>query len=80
MTGWVITRNAADGTKRYDACLVGRGYQEEVEDVHEEEGPRTTTRPAMVKRVQDGTYVEVVPALYGRGCSTGGAITRSRFV
>ena len=63
MTGWVITRNAADGTKRYDACWwVGTRKKSKTFTKRKAAENYLT---AMVKRVQDGTYVEVVPAPMG---------------
>jgi integrase len=65
MTGWIVTRKAADGTKRYDArWRIGPGKIK---------GKTFTKKKAaehylntMVGRVQDGSYVDVKPALMGQ--------------
>ena len=61
MKGWVITRNAADGTKRYDACWWVGTRKKSKTFTKKKAAENYLT--AMVKRVQDGTYVEVAPAL-----------------
>jgi integrase len=65
MKGWVVTRNAADGTKRYDARwriapgkIRGRTFNRKKDAEH-----YLTT---MVGRVQDGSYVDVQPVPMGR--------------
>ena len=62
MKGWIITRSAADGTKRYDARwriapgkIKGKTFRK-----RKDAASYVTT---MVKRVQDGTHVDVQPAL-----------------
>lgn len=64
MKGWVVTRTAADRTKRYDARwriaagkIKGRTFARRKD--------ADTYLTNMVKRVQDGTYVDVQPALMG---------------
>jgi integrase len=64
MKGWVITRTARDGSKRYDAkwriapgTIKGKTF-----DKRKHADRFLTT---MVKRVQDGTYIDLQPALMG---------------
>jgi integrase len=61
MKGWVITRDAADGTKRYDACWwIGSKKKSKTFTKKKAAEHYLTT---MVGRVQDGTYVAVEPTL-----------------
>jgi integrase len=63
MKGWVITRDAADGTKRYDACWwIGSKKKSRTFQRRKDADGYLIT---MVKRVQDGSYVDVQPALMG---------------
>ena len=64
MKGWVVTRKAADGTKRYDArWRVGPGKIKGKTFRKKKAAEHYLT--SMVKRVQDGSYVDVQPALMG---------------
>jgi len=64
MTGWIVTRTAADGSKRYDArWRIGPGKIK---------GKTFTKKKAaenylntMVGRVQDGSYIEVQSTMMG---------------
>lgn len=63
MKGWVISRDATDGSKRYDACWwIGAKKKSKTFTKRKAADNYLTT---MVKRVQDGSYVEVEPALMG---------------
>ena len=63
MKGWVISRAAADGTKRYDACWwIGAKKKSKTFPRRKAAENYLTT---MVGRVQDGSYVEVQPTLMG---------------
>jgi len=64
MKGWVVTRKAADGTKRYDARwrispgkIKGKTFRKKKAAEH--------YLNKMVGRVQDGSYVEVQPTPIG---------------
>jgi integrase len=62
--GWIVTRKASDGAKRYDArwrIAPGKVKGKTFTKKKAAENYLTT----MVKRVQDGSYVEVQPALMG---------------
>jgi integrase len=64
MKGWVVARTAADGSKRYDArWRVGPGKVKGKTFTRRKDADTFLT--SMVKRVQDGTYVDVAPALMG---------------
>ncbi len=64
MNGWVITRAAKDGSKRYDArWRIGPGTVKGKTFRKRKDADSYLT--TMVKRVQDGTYVDVRPALMG---------------
>src|SRR5262245_60417951 len=64
MKGWVVTRTAADGTKRYDACYrVGPRKIKTKTFTKRKAADRYLTDT--VKRVHDGTYVDVQSALMG---------------
>jgi integrase len=63
MKGWVITRTAADGSKRYDASWwIGSKKKSKTFRKKRAAEHYLTT---MVKRVQDGSYVDVQPAPMG---------------
>jgi integrase len=62
MNGWIVTRTARDGTKRYDArwrIAPGRIKGKTFTKRKSADAYLTT----MVQRVQDGTYVEVQPTV-----------------
>jgi integrase len=62
MKGWVITRTAKDGSRRYDAAWrIGPGKIKTRTFPRRKDADTYLTN--MVKRVQDGTYVDVQPAL-----------------
>lgn len=61
MRGWIITREAKDGTKRYDACWRADGKIKTKTFTGRKKADTYLTR--MVKKVQEGTYVEVQPTL-----------------
>jgi integrase len=64
MKGWVVTRTAANGSKRYDArWRIGPGTIKGKTFRRRKDADTYLTN--MVKRVQDGTYVDVQPALMG---------------
>jgi integrase len=64
MKGWIEARTAADGTKRYDACYwIGSNKKKSKTFTKKKAAENYLT--SMVKRVQDGTYVDVQPALMG---------------
>ena len=61
MKGWVIARDATDGSKRYDACWwIGNKKKSKTFRRRKDADTYLIT---MVKRVQEGTYVDVRPAL-----------------
>jgi integrase len=62
--GWIVTRNATDGTKRYDAAW-RIGPKKIKTRTFRRRKDADTYLTTMVKRVQDGTYVDVQPALMG---------------
>jgi integrase len=63
MKGWIITRDAKDGKKRYDACWwIGAKKKSRTFSRRKDAETYLTN---MVKRVQDGTYVDVRPTLMG---------------
>jgi integrase len=62
MKGWVVTRKAADGTKRYDArWRIGPGRIKGKTFTKKKAAERYLN--TMVGRVQDGSYVAVEPTL-----------------
>jgi integrase len=62
MKGWVVTRTANDGSKRYDAAWrVGHKIKTKTFTKRKAADNYLT---AQVKRVQDGTYIEVKPATF----------------
>jgi integrase len=62
MKGWVITRAAKDGSKRYDAAWrVGHKIKTKTFTKRKTADNYLTT---MVKHVQDGTFVEVKPTTF----------------
>jgi len=62
MNGWIITRTAADGTKRYDArWRIAPGKVKGKTFTKRKAADRYLTN--MVKKVQEGTYVDVQPTL-----------------
>jgi integrase len=64
MNGWVVTRTAADGKKRYDAkWRIAPGKIKSKTFAKRKAADHYLT--TMVKRVQDGSYIEVVPTLMG---------------
>lgn len=64
MKGWIETRTASDGSKRYDAChWIATGKKKSKTFRRRKDADTYLTN--MVKRVQDGTYVDVQPALMG---------------
>jgi hypothetical protein len=64
MKGAIITRELADGTKRYDALWRANGKQKQktFKRQHDAEKYLTDT----VKKVNDNTYRDVKPAPMGR--------------
>lgn len=63
MKGWIETRTAPNGSKRYDArWWIGTKKKTRTFTRRKDADAYLTT---MVKRVQDGTYVDVQPALMG---------------
>jgi len=63
MKGWVITRDAKDGTKRYDASWwIGTKKKSKTFRRRKDADTYLTT---MVGRVQDGSYVNLQPTLMG---------------
>ena len=77
MKGWIVTRETKAGSKRYHASsrkfAEGRFRSKTSQRLKDADRYLTT----MVKRVQDGTYVEVQPALMGE-VFDGGSSTRVR--
>src|SRR5262245_36258485 len=64
MAGWVVTRTSADGSKRYDArWRIAPGKIKGRTFTRRKDADRYLTN--MVKKVQDGTYVDVAPTLMG---------------
>ena len=64
MKGWVVTRTASDGTRRYDArWRIGSGRIKGKTFRRRKSADAYLT--TMVRRVQDGTYIEVQPTLMG---------------
>ena len=64
MKGWIETRTAADGSRRYDAChWIGTNKKKSKTFTKRKAAEHYLT--TMVKRVQDGTYVDVQPVLMG---------------
>jgi integrase len=63
MKGWIITRKAKDGTKRYDAAW--RVGQKIKTRTFTKRRAADTYLTDVVKRVHDGVYVTVKPALVG---------------
>ena len=64
MNGWIVTRTAADGSKRYDArWRIAPGKIKGKTFAKRKAADNYLTN--MVKRVQDGTYVDVQPTLMG---------------
>jgi integrase len=59
MQGWIVTRTAADGTKRYDACWRVNGKIKS--KTFTKKKAASTHLATMVKQVHDHTYVEVEP-------------------
>lgn len=64
MKGWIETREAADGTARYDACWRISGTKKKSKTFTKKKAAENYLT-TMVKRVQDGIYVDVQPALMG---------------
>lgn len=63
MKGWVETRTAADGTKRYDACFwIGSKKKSKTFRKRKAADNYLTTA---VKAVQEGSFVEIKPTLMG---------------
>lgn len=64
MTGWIVTRTAADGSKRYDAkWRIAPGKIKGKTFAKRKAADRHLTN--VVKKVQDGTYLDVQPVLMG---------------
>ena len=64
MKGWVVTRTAADGTKRYDArWRIGPGMIKGKTFTKKKAAERYLN--TMVGRVQNGSYVDVQPTMMG---------------
>lgn len=62
MTGFILTRKATDGTKRYDACWRVNGKQKSKTFPRRKRAERFLTD--VVKKVQDHTYVEITPTTF----------------
>lgn len=61
MRGWIVTREAKDGSKRYHACWRVDGRIKTKTFTRRKKADTYLTE--MARRVQDGTYVEVQPTL-----------------
>lgn len=62
MKGWIETRSATDGSKRYDACYwIATGKKKSKTFPKKRAAERYLAE--MVTRVQDGSYVDVTPTL-----------------
>src|SRR5437899_6482155 len=62
MQGFILTRTAKDGTKRYDACLRVNGRQKSKTFARRKAAERFLTHS--VKTVHEGTYVEIKPTTF----------------
>jgi|SRR5215831_2355057 len=63
MKGWIVTRTAKDGSKRYDACWRVAGRIKSKTFTKRKKADKYLTHN--VKSVQDGTYVEAQPLPMG---------------
>jgi integrase len=62
MTGFILTRESTDGSKRYDACWRVNGKQKSKTFTRRKQAERYLTD--VVKKVQDGAYVEIKPTTF----------------
>jgi hypothetical protein len=62
MTGFILTRESTDGSKRDDACWRVNGKQKSKTFTRRKQAERYLTD--VVKKVQDGAYVEIKPTTF----------------
>lgn len=62
MTGWIVTRNAKDGSKRYDAAWRVGGKIKSKTFTRKKDAARYLTDT--VRKVHDGTYRELTPTTF----------------